>query len=40
MTTIDYYFFSASPFTYLGHKAITEIAAKHGANLNLSLIHI
>ena len=35
MTTIDYYFFSASPFTYLGHKAITEIAAKHGANLNI-----
>lgn len=35
MTTIDYYFFSASPFTYLGHKAITDVAAKHGATLNI-----
>ncbi len=32
--TIDYYFFGISPFTYLGHKAICDVAAKHGAKLN------
>jgi 2-hydroxychromene-2-carboxylate isomerase len=32
--TIDYYFFGISPFTYLGHKAICDVAAKHGATLN------
>ncbi len=30
MATIDYYFYSASPFTYLGHKAIEAVARKHG----------
>ena len=35
MTNIDYYFFSISPFTYLGHKAIVDVAAKHGATLNI-----
>lgn len=32
---IDYYFFSISPFTYLGHQAIVDVAAKHGAKLNI-----
>jgi len=27
---IDYFFTSISPFSYLGHTALTEIAAKHG----------
>ena len=35
MTNIDYYFFSISPFTYLGHQAIVDVAAKHGATLNI-----
>lgn len=33
--TIDYYFFSISPFTYLGHEAIVALAEKHGATLNI-----
>ncbi|WP_018688738.1 2-hydroxychromene-2-carboxylate isomerase [Ahrensia kielensis] len=35
MTTIDYYFYSASPFTYLGHQAIVDVAEKQGATLNV-----
>lgn len=31
--SIDYYYFGASPFTYLGHQAITDVAAKHGIRL-------
>ena len=30
--TIDYYFTSASPFVYLGHKALMDVAAAHFAN--------
>ena len=30
---IDYYFYSASPFTYLGHDAICAVAERHGAAL-------
>jgi 2-hydroxychromene-2-carboxylate isomerase len=30
MPTIDYYFTSISPFTYLGHKAFEAMARKHG----------
>ncbi|TCD16518.1 2-hydroxychromene-2-carboxylate isomerase [Oricola cellulosilytica] len=37
---IDYYFYSASPFTYLGHKAITEVAARHGARLNYKPVNL
>lgn len=37
---IDYYFTSISPFSYLGHKAITEVAAKHGAALNIKPINL
>lgn len=31
--TIDYYFYSASPFTYFGHQRIVELAKRHGATL-------
>lgn len=34
MSTIDYYFTSVSPFVYLGHKAISEVARKHGAAIH------
>lgn len=30
MLTIDYFYSSISPFTYLGHKAFEEVARKHG----------
>ena len=30
---IDYYFTCISPFSYLGHRAIVDVAAKHGAAL-------
>ncbi len=30
---IDYFFYGASPFTYLGHKALRETATRHGAEL-------
>lgn len=40
MTEIDYYFSSASPFTYLGHTAIQEIAKKHGCKLNVRPVNI
>lgn len=29
--TIDYYFTLISPFSYMGHKALLDVAAKHGA---------
>ena len=32
--SLDYYFTSISPFTYLGHKAFIETASKHGATIN------
>lgn len=38
--TIDYYFTSISPFTYLGHKAIGEVAARHGATLVFKPINL
>ncbi|MCB1448703.1 MAG: 2-hydroxychromene-2-carboxylate isomerase [Nitratireductor sp.] len=31
--TIDYFFTSISPFVYLGHRKLMEIAARHGAPL-------
>ena len=33
VTAIDYYFFAPSPFTYLGHDLLRELAAKHGASV-------
>lgn len=35
MRVIDYYYYSASPFTYLGHDAIHAVAEKHGASLHV-----
>lgn len=32
--TLDYYFSLISPFTYLGHQAFLDVAAKHGAQVN------
>ena len=34
MAEIDYFFFAPSPFTYLGHDLLREIARKHGATIN------
>ena len=31
---IDYYFAGSSPFTYLGHQAIRDVAKRHGAVVN------
>lgn len=33
MAHIDYYFYGASPFTYLGHKALEGVAARHGCGI-------
>ncbi len=33
MAIIDYFYYSNSPFSYLGHRAIAEIARKHGCGL-------
>ena len=33
MTAIDYYFYAPSPFTYLGHDLLREVAARHGASI-------
>ncbi len=35
MTTVDYFFSTSSPWTYLGSKRFTEIAAKAGATVNV-----
>lgn len=32
---VDYYFTPVSPFSYLGHRRLAAIAAKHGATINL-----
>ena len=34
MSTIDYYFYAPSPFTYLGHDLVRDVAKAHGASLN------
>lgn len=33
-TSIDYYFTCVSPFTFLGHDALMEVAARHGCKVN------
>ena len=33
MAEIDYFFFAPSPFTYLGHDLLREIAGRHGATI-------
>jgi 2-hydroxychromene-2-carboxylate isomerase len=37
---IHYYFVGASPFTYLGHQAIQDVARKHGANLHYKPVNL
>lgn len=34
MPAIDYFFYSASPFTYLGHQTVVALAKRHGVALN------
>ncbi|MBU0584735.1 MAG: 2-hydroxychromene-2-carboxylate isomerase [Alphaproteobacteria bacterium] len=38
--TIDYYLSSVSPWTYLGHGAICDLAARHGANLVVKPVNL
>ena len=40
MAHIDYYFYSASPFTYLGHKDLMAVAAKHGASVTFRPVNL
>ncbi len=35
MKTIDYYFSPSSPWTYLGHRRLIEIAARHHAEIHV-----
>ena len=35
MTSIDYYYSPASPWTYLGHARFADIARKAGAKVNV-----
>jgi 2-hydroxychromene-2-carboxylate isomerase len=37
---IDYYFSCASPFVYLGHRALLELADKHGKKVNFKPFNI
>ncbi|WP_295811438.1 2-hydroxychromene-2-carboxylate isomerase [uncultured Nitratireductor sp.] len=39
-TTVDYYFTSASPFTYLGHQAFRTVLDKHGAKARVKPINL
>jgi len=38
--TVDYYFTSVSPFSYLGHERFARIVAKQGAKVNLKPIDL
>lgn len=38
--TIDYYYTSTSPFTWFGHKALCEVAAKHGKQINYKPVNL
>jgi 2-hydroxychromene-2-carboxylate isomerase len=40
MKTIDYYFTPSSPWTYLGHQRLIEIAARHGAEIRVMPVDI
>jgi len=37
---IDYFLTSVSPWTYLGHRPIQEVAARHGATLNVRPVNL
>jgi 2-hydroxychromene-2-carboxylate isomerase len=38
--TIDYYLICSSPYAYLGHKALLDLAARHGATIRYRPIDI
>lgn len=38
--TVDYYFTSASPFTYLGHQPLRTVLSKHGANVRVKPVNL
>jgi len=38
--TVDYYFTTVSPYSYLGHERFAKIAAKHGATVNVKPIDL
>lgn len=40
MAQIDYYYFSISPFAYLGHQEILRVAEKHDAKLNFKPVDL
>lgn len=40
MPSIDYYLTSVSPWTYLGHRAVQAVAAKHGATLVVKPVNL
>ncbi|WP_136659865.1 2-hydroxychromene-2-carboxylate isomerase [Nitratireductor sp. XY-223] len=40
MAVIDYYFYGASPFTYLGHEALGEAARRQGAEINFKPVNL
>ncbi|MEX3006867.1 2-hydroxychromene-2-carboxylate isomerase [Hoeflea sp. TYP-13] len=40
MAVIDYYFYGASPFTYLGHEELVEAAARQGAEINYKPVNL
>ena len=40
MATIDYYFYGASPFTYLGHKALMAVAERQEAGINFKPVNL
>lgn len=38
--SIDYYMTTLSPFSYLGHQALTAVARKHGVKLNVKPVNL
>ena len=40
MAEIDYFFFAPSPFTYLGHDLLREIAGRHGASIRYRPVNL
>lgn len=40
MAVIDYYYYGASPFTYLGHQAFMDAAERQGAEINYKPVNL
>lgn len=40
MAHIDYYLFGQSPFTFLGHRALKDMADRHNASIALKPVHL